>query len=61
MPAYMVISMTDDLEFFPHIPEKKCRGILQIAFWDTEDGVNFRSIHIMYRNGVMTAQFSEGT
>lgn len=42
---HIVISITDDVEFFPHIPEKNCQGILQIAVWDTEDGKNFRSIH----------------
>jgi len=42
---HIVISITDDAEFFPNIPEKNCQGILQIAVWDTEDGKNFRSIH----------------
>ena len=42
---HIVISITDDVEFFPPIPEKNCQGVLQIAVWDTEDGKNFRSIH----------------
>ena len=42
---HIVISITDDDEFFPPIPEKNCRGVLRIAVWDTEDGKNFRSIH----------------
>lgn len=42
---HIVITITDDPDHFPHIPEKNCKGILRIAVWDTEDGINFRSIH----------------
>ncbi|MEW6379678.1 MAG: hypothetical protein AB1611_08715 [bacterium] len=42
---HIVISMTDDDQFFPDIPEKNCKGVLRIAVWDTEDGVYFRSLY----------------
>lgn len=42
---HIVISMTDDDQFFPSIPEKNCKGVLKIAVWDTEDGVFFRSLY----------------
>lgn len=43
--SHIVISMTDDVQFFPAIPERNCKGILRVAVWDTEDGVHYRSLH----------------
>lgn len=42
---HIIISMTDDVQFFPNISERNCRGILRVAVWDTEDGVHYRSLH----------------
>jgi len=42
---HIIISMTDDAQFFPNISERNCKGILRVAIWDTEDGVSYRSLH----------------
>ena len=41
---HIVISMADDEEYFPEIPEKNCKGVLKLAIWDSEDGETFRSM-----------------